>query len=177
MRRKRWSIFIGIVLASSILIGPVPAAREESRSGYSSGAFRLEMEGSEQKGILQIVELMPYRAGLRAVQEQEGMAAHRVFTRYVTPPFKSIRIADYDHPSRLNQWVKDSILARNSRLDPVTKAHNLDIIILKGTEEKMRFRVKNAWIREISYSDLDRSSGGRLKETLVIESESIDPTY
>ncbi len=178
MRHRQWFLFIITVFTAGLLMGQSgPPKRVESRDGYPAGNYRVEINGTEQQGILQIIDLTPYRTGLRATVDQTGFVANRVFTKYITPPFKIIRIADYDHPSSLNQWVRDSIRARNSGQDPATKARSIDIVITDGGTDKITFRIKNAWIREIAYSDLDRSSGGKLKETLTIESKSIIPMF
>ena len=178
MKLKKWILFTCLFLFGGVLIGQSATNQPGgSRVGYPVRSFRLEMDGTPQKGILQIVEFTPYKSGLRGMANDEAMAVQRVFTRYVTPPFKIIRTADYDEASRLNRWVEDSLRARNAGADPASKARNLDIILLKGTEEKLTFHVKGAWISEISYSDLDRAAAGKLKETLIIESSSIDPTF
>lgn len=178
MRSVKWSVFLGIMMLSCVLMGEsAQGPGPEARMGYLTRAFKLEMQGTVQKGIVRITDLAPYKSGLRGMADNDAQSLQRVFTRYVSPPFRIERIADYDDQSFMNQWVQDSIRARNTGADPATKARDLDIVLFKGTEEKLRFNIKDAWISEISYSELDRAGAGELKETLVVECKAINPIF
>ncbi|HLU11447.1 MAG TPA: phage tail protein, partial [Oceanobacillus sp.] len=61
--------------------------------------------------------------------------------------------------------------------DIVRPLRTLEIIALDDGVETRRWKIKGAWISEISYSDFDSGSSELVQETLVIHYEDVEETW
>ena len=73
-----------------------------------------------------------------------------------------------------NRWLRETIEAKD---DIVRPARILEIIATDDGVESRRWRLKGAWISEVTYSDFDSSSGELVQETLLIQYDDIETIW
>ena len=119
--------------------------------------------------LLHAVSCLVIFAGLSgAVSAEQGSGPSA--TR-MTPFVKMVQ-RDFNLP--FNRWVRETVGAKDDIVRPL---RTLDIVALDDGVETRRWKIKGAWISEISYSDFDSGSSELIQETLVIQYEDVEETW
>ena len=129
----------------------------------SANEFAVELEGSRAAGIFRVAGLVTFKLDVKPS-----------LTKIVSDPFRIVKLVQRDPELPFNRWVRDTIQAKDDIVRPLRV---LDIIALDEGIETRRWKVKGAWISEISYSDFDTGSSELIQETLTIHYEEIEEVW
>lgn len=129
----------------------------------SANEYAVELEGVPAKGIFRVSGLVTFKLDVKPSQ-----------TKFVRDPFKIVKMVQRDPELPFNRWVRETVQAKDDIVRPLRV---LEVIALDDGVETRRWKVKGAWISEISYSDFDSGSSELVQETLVIQYEDVEETW
>lgn len=129
----------------------------------SANEFAVEIDGQRAPGILSVYGLVSFKLEMKPAQ-----------TKLVREPFKIGKLVQRDVNLPFNQWIKETVSAKEDIVRPMRQ---LSIIALDDGVETRRWTVKNCWIAEIAYSDFDTGSSMLVSETLTIHYDDIDENW
>lgn len=129
----------------------------------SANEFAVEIEGTRATGIFRVSGLVTFKLDVKPS-----------LTKVVRDPFKIVKMVQRDPNLPFNRWVRETVQAKDDIVRPL---RTLEIIALDDGVETRRWKIKGAWISEISYSDFDSGSSELVQETLVIHHEDVEETW
>jgi hypothetical protein len=129
----------------------------------SANEFAVELENTRAAGIFRVTGLIPFKLDVKPS-----------LTKIVSDPFKIVKLVQRDPALPFNRWVRETIQAKDDIVRPL---RIVDIIALDDGQETRRWKVKGAWISEISYSDFDTGSSELVQETLTIHYDEIEEVW
>lgn len=129
----------------------------------SANEFAVEIEGTRATGIFRVSGLVTFKLDVKPS-----------LTKVVRDPFKIVKMVQRDPNLPFNRWVRETVQAKDDIVRPL---RTLEIIALDDGVETRRWKIKGAWISEISYSDFDSGSSELVQETLVIHYEDVEETW
>ena len=138
-----------------------PAAVVQDSEGLLARDFALEIDGQRVSGLIAIRGLVSFRLDVRTTTS----------IRKLQEPFKITRMLLRDPQHPCNVWVRETFEAGE---DIVRPARTLTLLAPATGVETQRWTVQDAWIADVSYSDLDSSSSDVLEETLTIHYKDIE---
>lgn len=129
----------------------------------SANEFAVEIEGTRATGIFRVSGLVTFKLDVKPS-----------LTKVVRDPFKIVKMVQRDPNLPFNRWVRETVQVKDDIVRPL---RTLEIIALDDGVETRRWKIKGAWISEISYSDFDSGSSELVQETLVIHYEDVEETW
>ena len=129
----------------------------------SANEFAVEIDGQRAPGILSVSGLVSFKLDIKPA-----------LTKLVREPFKIGKLVQRDANLPFNQWIRETVSAREDIVRPLRQ---LAIIALDDGTETRRWIVRNCWIAEIAYSDFDTGSSTLVSETLTIHYDEIDEVW
>src|SRR5690606_12924135 len=129
----------------------------------SANEFAVEIEGTRATGIFRVSGLVTFKLDVKPS-----------LTKVVRDPFKIVKMVQRDPNLPFNRWVRETVQATDDIVRPL---RTLEIIALDDGVETRRWKIKGAWISEISYSDFDSGSSELVQETLVIHYEDVEERW
>lgn len=142
-----------------------PPMPDEIRAidSLSANEFAVELDGTDVTGIFRISGLVAYKLDVRPS-----------LTKTQRDPFIITRMVQRDPAQPFNTWVRETIQTKD---DIVHARRTVDIIARDEGEEVRRWRVKGAWISEVSYSDFDSGSSELVQQRLTIQYDEIEERW
>jgi hypothetical protein len=129
----------------------------------SANEFAVELEGVTAKGIFRVSGLVTFKLDVKPS-----------LTKVVRDPLKIVKMVQRDPELPFNRWVRESVQAKDDIVRPL---RTLEVVALDDGVETRRWKIKGAWISEISYSDFDSGSSELIQETLIIQYEDVEETW
>jgi hypothetical protein len=120
----------------------------------SANEFAVELDGQRAVGIFRVSGMTPFKLDVKPS-----------LTKIVREPFKITKIVQRDPSLPFNQWVRETLAARD---DIVRPERSVAVIALDEGVETRRWIFTGAKIIQISYSDFNSGSGELVEETLTI---------
>ncbi|MGJ3237404.1 MAG: phage tail protein [Anaerolineae bacterium] len=118
--------------------------------------FALEINGSPVSGIFGVSNLVTYATDEKGVR--------------IKPPFQVTKMVERDAHNAFNQWLRETMDARDSDEKP---SRNVTLVAVDDGVETRRWEAQNARIIGIRYSDFDNSSFEMVAETILIAYDDI----
>lgn len=129
----------------------------------SANEFAVELDGARVAGVFRISGLVAFKLDVKPS-----------LTRLQREPFTLTKMVERDPELPFNQWIRATIAAK----DDIVHAHRtIDILALDEGIEIRRWRVKGAWISEISYSDFDAGSSELVQQRLSVHYDEIEEIW
>lgn len=129
----------------------------------SANEFAVELDGARVAGVFRISGLVAFKLDVKPS-----------LTRLQREPFTLTKMVERDPALPFNQWIRATIAAK----DDIVHAHRtIDILALDEGIEIRRWRVKGAWISEISYSDFDAGSSELVQQRLSVHYDEIEEIW
>ncbi len=129
----------------------------------SANEFSVELDGAPVAGVFRISGLVAFKLDVKPS-----------LTRIQREPFTLTKMVERDPELPFNQWIRATIAAK----DDIVHAHRtIDILALDEGVEIRRWRVKGAWISEISYSDFDSGSSELVQQRLSVHYDEIEEIW
>ncbi len=125
----------------------------------SANEFEVLLDGERLQGVFRVSGLLPFRLDVKPS-----------LTRLVRDPFKLSKMVQRDPQLPFNQWLQETVSARE---DIVRPTRTLEIVAVDDGHETRRWTVKEAWISEISYSDFNSGSNELIEETVTVHYDDI----
>jgi hypothetical protein len=129
----------------------------------SANEFAVELEGVHATGIFRVSGLVTFKLDVKPS-----------LTKLVRDPFKISKMVQQDPELAFNRWVRETVQAKDDIVRPL---RTLEVVALDEGVETRRWKIKGAWISEISYSDFDSGSSELVQETLVIHYEDVEEIW
>ena len=140
-----------------------PVKRTGVVDSLSANEFAVELDGTRVSGVFKISAFVPFRLAVSPTQ-----------IKFERPPFKISRMVQRDASLPFNQWIQETVKAKEDIARP---KHTLAVIALDDGVETRRWTIKGAWISEIAYTDFDTGSGALMEETTSIQYEGVEETW
>ncbi len=122
--------------------------------------YRVELAGATVNGIFRVTGLQTYAT------DEAGQR--------IKPPFVITKMVQRDGNQPMNQWLRDTIAARNSA---ETVQRDLTILAVDDGVVIRRWNVRGAHIVNIAYSDFDSSTSDMVEEALTIAYDDIEEEW
>ncbi len=129
----------------------------------SANEFQVMVDDEQVKGVFRIIGLLPFKLEVKPA-----------LTKLVREPFKLSKMVQRDPTLAFNQWLRETIDAKDDIVRPTRTLH---ILAVDDGVEIRRWTVEGAWISEVSYSDFNSASSDLIEETLTIRYEDITETW
>ncbi|MBE2182741.1 MAG: phage tail protein [Anaerolineae bacterium] len=129
----------------------------------SANEFSVEIDGETVPGVFRV-------SGLAAFKLEVKPSLRKL----VRDPIRLFKMVQHNPELSFNRWLRETIEAKD---DIVRPARILEIIATDDGVESRRWRLKGAWISEVTYSDFDSSSGELVQETLLIQYDDIETIW
>jgi phage tail-like protein len=129
----------------------------------SANEFAVEVDGAPTTGVFRVAGLIAYKLDVRPS-----------LTKAQRDPFTISKMVERDLGLPFNRWIRETIATKD---DIVHARRTVDIVALDDGVEVRRWRVKGAWISEISYSDFDSGSGELVQQRLTIQYDEIEEIW
>lgn len=129
----------------------------------SANEFAVEIDGMVTTGVFRVAGLIAYKLDVRPS-----------LTKAQRDPFTVSKMVERDPELPFNRWIRETIATKD---DIVHARRTVDIVALDDGVEVRRWRVKGAWISEISYSDFDSGSGELVQQRLTIQYDEIQEIW
>lgn len=141
------------------------AMTDETRAvdSLSANEFTVELDGAAAPGVFRVSGLVSYKLDVRPS-----------LTKTQREPFALYKMVQRDPELPFNRWLRETIATRD---DIVHARRTLDIVALDDGVEVRRWRVKGAWISEISYSDFDSGSSQLVEQRLTIQYDEVEEIW
>jgi hypothetical protein len=118
--------------------------------------FGLEINGQRVGGIFRIAHLVTFSL------DDSG--------KRVKPPFEISKMVERDGNNVFNTWLRETLGGSQPRREVTVLAIDDGVIT-------RRWKVKNAWIKEVKYSAFDSASFEMVAETAVILYDDIEDSF
>ena len=157
------------------------ASADTWREPYRVNEFVVEIEGKESPTVSKVSGLNLGETDAIDVPEGGTNVVRKMSSGVVK--FKSLTIERYVDGSDDDKQFKDFFLQMfNIKAQAGTPGRgigsgsrrNIAIIKKQFGEEKIRFMVYGAWIKSLSFSDLDAGANAILKQTVVLEHNGLE---
>lgn len=122
--------------------------------------FGVEINGIAVSGVFRVSNLQTYAT---------NDAGQRI-----KPPFEVTKMVQRDPNQLFNQWLQETLAARDDADKP---RRDVTIVAIDDGVETRRWTAKNAWLQGIAYSDFDSASSEMVAEILTISYEDIEETW
>jgi hypothetical protein len=132
----------------------------QALDSLSANEFAVELENERAAGVFRVSGLITFKLDVKPS-----------LTKIAREPFKLVKMVQRDPQLPFNRWIRETAQAKDDIVRPM---RTLDIIALDDGTETRRWKVKGAWISEISYSDFDTGSSELVQETLTIYYDEIE---
>jgi hypothetical protein len=142
---------------------PIPENGILAVDSLSANEIIVELDGQRATGVFRVTGFSPFKLDVKPS-----------LIKLTHDPFKIVKMAQRDNNLPFNRWMIETLTAKDDIARPI---RSLDIVAVDDGIETRRWRVKGAWISEISYSDFDSGSGELVQETLVIQYEGIETIW
>lgn len=129
----------------------------------SANEFAVELDGAAVTGIFRVTGLIAYKLDVRPS-----------LTKAQRDPFTIYKMVQREPELPFNRWIRETIGTKD---DIVHSRRIVDIVALDDGVEVRRWRVKGAWISEISYSDFDSGSSELMQQRLTIQYDQIEEIW
>ncbi len=129
----------------------------------SANEFSVEIDGQPTQGIFRVSGLTPFKLDVKPS-----------LRKLMHEPIKLAKMVQYDSELPFNRWLRETAEAKDDIVRPVRV---LEIIATDEGVETRRWRLKGAWISEVSYTDFDTGSGELVQETLLIQYDYIETIW
>jgi hypothetical protein len=129
----------------------------------SANEFAVELDGVPVTGVFRVTGLIAYKLDVRPS-----------LTKAQRDPFTIYKMVQRDPEQPFNHWIRETIGTKD---DIVHARRVVDIVALDDGVEVRRWRVKGAWISEISYSDFDSGSSELMQQRLTIQYDQIEEIW
>jgi phage tail-like protein len=144
----------------------VPAAQSHIHAidSLSANEFVVEVEGQRLGGVFRITGLVSFKLDVKGTSSLKTLKE----------PFKIVKMVQRDPNNPFNQWLIESI---NAKDDIVRPRRTLSIVAVDDGVEIRRWTVNGAWISEVRYSDFDSGSSELVEETITIQWDDLEETW
>lgn len=122
--------------------------------------FAFEIGGEAVNGVFRVSNLVTYATN------EDG--------ERIKPPFEVSKMVQRDGNNTFNQWLRETMTARNGDDKP---RRDVTVVAVDDGVETRRWTAKNAWIAKVSYSDFDGGSFEMVAETYVIGYDDIEESW
>jgi hypothetical protein len=122
--------------------------------------YRVELNGETVNGVFRVSNLQTYAT------DGEG--------NRLKPPFVVAKMVQRDGNLPMNQWLRDTMAARDSG-EAVTR--DLTILAVDDGVVTRRWIVRGARIINVAYSDFDSSTSIMVEESLTIAYDDIEEEW
>lgn len=122
--------------------------------------FRVELAGETVSGVFRVSNLQTYAT------DEDGSRA--------LPPFVITKMVQRDGNLPMNQWLRETMAARNSA--DVAK-RDLTILAVDDGVVIRRWHVRGASITHVAYSDFNSAESLMVEERLTISYEDIEEEW
>jgi hypothetical protein len=129
----------------------------------SANEFAVELDGEPVSGIFRVTGLTTFKLDVKAPM-----------TKAAREPFKITKMVQRDPQLPFNRWLRESLGARDDIVRPL---RTLDIIAIDDGVETRRWRIKSAWISEVSYSEFNTASSELVEETFTIHYDEVEDIW
>ncbi|MFQ3567889.1 MAG: phage tail protein [Aggregatilineales bacterium] len=129
----------------------------------SANEFTVELDGEPASGIFRVAGLTTFKLDVKAPM-----------TKTAREPFTITKMVQRDPQLPFNRWLRESLSARDDIVRPL---RTLDIIAIDNGVETRRWRIKGAWISQVSYSEFNTASSELVEETLTIHYEDVEDIW
>lgn len=129
----------------------------------SANEFSVEIDGQPAQGIFRVSGLAAFKLDVKPS-----------LRKLMRDPIKLTKMVQHDSELPFNRWLRETTEAKDDIVRPVRV---LEIVATDEGVESRRWRLKGAWISEITYSDFDSGSGELVQETLLIQYDDIETIW
>lgn len=143
-----------------------PAAINSQRSIDSlvANEFVFEINDEPVTGIFTIAGLVTLCLELQA----DGSV------RKASTPFTVSKMVQRDPHNPFNSWIRETFAATDQRERPT---RTLRILAVDNGQPIREWKINDAWISAIHYSDFDSGSGEMVEETVSIHYDSLEESW
>lgn len=127
----------------------------------SANEFAVEIDGQRMDGVFRVSGLSSFKMEVKSTNA----------FKLLRDPVTIVKMAQRDPNNAFNRWVKDTIAAKD---DIVRPTRSVAILAIDDGVETRRWTLKDAWIREVSFSDFNSGSAELVEETLVLMYADVD---
>lgn len=129
----------------------------------SANEFSVEIDGEAAPGIFRVSGLAAFKLDVKPS-----------LRKLMRDPIKLTKMVQHSPELPFNRWLRETTEAKDDIVRPV---RILEIVAMDDGAESRRWRLKGAWISEVSYSDFDSGSGELVQETLLIQYDDIETIW
>lgn len=129
----------------------------------SANEFSVEIDGEPVQGVFRVLGLSAFKLDVKPS-----------LRKLMHDPIKLTKMVQRDPELPINRWLRETSEARDDIVRPIRV---LEIVAMDDGVESRRWRLKGAWISEVTYSDFDSGSSELVQEILLIQYDDIETVW
>jgi hypothetical protein len=130
----------------------------------SANEFRVEINGQTVTGVFSVAGLCPFSIKVDDTGKPIGLN---------TPPLVLTKMVQQDPTLPFNAWVREAVQARGT----ILPTREITVVALDEGVETRRWVYRNAWVREVTFSDFDTALDYLVEEKITLHYQQVEEIW